>query len=80
MQGIAPVLIIIRVACGLSKMPTGFICSVARLDSRHASPQVRIKFSVAAYSDVGQCLAGGNHVSQQISTESIDTVGKFTSV
>jgi hypothetical protein len=80
MQGIAPVLIIIRVACGLSKMPTEFIFSTAGSDSKHASPQVHIRFSVAAYSDVGQCLACGNPVSQQISTESDGAVGNITSV
>ncbi|KAI0302497.1 hypothetical protein BC826DRAFT_1144882 [Russula brevipes] len=78
--GIAPVLIIIRVACGLSTMPTEFMFSTAGSDSKHASPQVHIRFSVAAYSDVGQCLAGENPVSQQISTESDGAVGNITSV
>jgi hypothetical protein len=84
MQGIAPVLLIIRVARGLSKMPSEFIFSAAGPGSKHASPQVHIRFSIAACSDVGQCLAGGIPVSRISGVESpgssISSIGNITSV
>ncbi|KAI0302498.1 hypothetical protein BC826DRAFT_948416 [Russula brevipes] len=88
--GIAPVLLIIRVARGLSKMPSEFIFCAAGPGSKHASPQVHIRFSIAAYSsDVGQRLAGSIPASvSRISTEpgveslgsSISSIGNITSV
>ncbi|KAI0284113.1 hypothetical protein BC826DRAFT_1109869 [Russula brevipes] len=88
--GIAPVLLIIRVARGLSKMPSEFIFCPAGPGSKHASPQVHIRFSIAAYSsDVGQRLAASIPASvSRISTEpgveslgsSISSIGNITSV
>ncbi|KAI0302492.1 hypothetical protein BC826DRAFT_965837 [Russula brevipes] len=62
--GIAPVLIIIRVALGLSNTPSEILYSAAGSTSKHAPMQVRIGFSTATSSDGSQRLASEFPVSQ----------------
>jgi hypothetical protein len=54
MQGIAPVLIIIRVALGMSTTPSGRFYGATGSVSKPVSTQVHVGYSTAAYSDVGR--------------------------
>jgi hypothetical protein len=63
MQGIAPALIIIRVALGMSSTPSEGHYSAARSNSKHVPTQVRIGYSTTTYSDGGEHLAADVPVS-----------------
>jgi len=52
--GIAPVLIIIRVALGMSTTPSGRFYGATGSVAKPVHTQVRVGYSTAAYSDVGQ--------------------------
>ncbi|KAI9453145.1 hypothetical protein BJY52DRAFT_1123814 [Lactarius psammicola] len=55
--GIAPALIIIRVALGLSNTPSGRPGARAASWSQSPPTEVRVGYSTAAFTDAGQCLS-----------------------
>jgi hypothetical protein len=70
-QGIAPTLILIRVALGLSNMQSGPVRGGAALSGSQptSSAQVRIAYSTIAFTDAGQRLPAEMPVSDDIKSK-----------